>query len=257
MNKLQDKVAIVTGASSGLGFQIAKRYVAEGAKVALCDINLKKAEDAAHELGENAIAVKMDVSNEDAVNNGIDSVADKWGGVDILVSNAGIQIVHPIEEFSYKEWQKMISIHLDGAFLTTKACVKHMYPKKSGSLIYMGSVHSHEASPLKSAYVAAKHGVLGLARVMAKEGAKYNVRSNVICPGFVETPLVKKQIPEQARDLGVSEKEVIERVMLGNTVDKEFTTMDDVADAAVMFAGFETNALTGQSLIISHGWHMK
>ena len=154
MNKLQDKVAIVTGASSGLGFQIAKRYVAEGAKVALCDINLKKAEDAAHELGENAIAVKMDVSNEDAVNNGIDSVADKWGGVDILVSNAGIQIVHPIEEFSYKEWQKMISIHLDGAFLTTKACVKHMYPKKSGSLIYMGSVHRHEASPLKSAYWA-------------------------------------------------------------------------------------------------------
>ncbi len=127
----------------------------------------------------------------------------------------------------------------------------------SGSLIYMGSVHSHEASPLKSAYVAAKHGILGLARVMAKEGAKHGVRSNVICPGFVKTPLVEKQIPEQAKDLGISEEDVVNKIMLGNTVDQEFTTVQDVSDMAIFLAGFDSNALTGQSMLVSHGWVMK
>jgi 3-hydroxybutyrate dehydrogenase len=150
----------------------------------------------------------------------------------------------------------MLAIHLDGAFLTTKACVKHMYPQKSGALIYMGSVHSHEASPLKAAYVAAKHGLLGLARVMAKEGAAHDVRANVICPGFVKTPLVEKQIPEQAKELGISEERVIKEIMLAETVDKEFTTIEDVADVALFLATFKTNALTGQSICVSHGWHM-
>jgi 3-hydroxybutyrate dehydrogenase len=117
-------------------------------------------------------------------------------------------------------------------------------------------VHSYEASPLKSAYVAAKHGILGFARVMAKEGAKHNVRSNVICPGFVLTPLVKKQIPEQAKEFGISEERVVKDIMLGTTVDNEFTTVEDVAEVALELAGFETNALTGQSIVVSHGWHM-
>jgi 3-hydroxybutyrate dehydrogenase len=150
----------------------------------------------------------------------------------------------------------MLAIHLDGAFLTTKACLPHMYKQKSGSIIYMGSVHSKEASPLKSAYVTAKHGLLGLARVVAKEGGAHGVRTNVICPGFVKTPLVEKQIPEQAKSLNISEKEVVERIMLGETVDKEFTTIEDVAEIALLFAAFPTNALTGQSLVVSHGWHM-
>lgn len=257
MKNITDKIVIVTGASSGLGYQISKSFIENGAKVALCDINYDQAKQAATRLGKNAFAIQMDVTSEDAVNHGIQKVAEKWGTIDILVSNAGIQIVHPVEEFSYAEWKKMLAVHLDGAFLTTKACLKYMQKQKSGSLIYMGSVHSHEASPLKSAYVAAKHGILGFARTMAKEGAKYNIRSNVICPGFVDTPLVQKQIPEQAKDLGISEKEVIERIMLGNTVDQTFTTMDDVANAALFFAGFDGNALTGQSLVISHGWHMK
>jgi 3-hydroxybutyrate dehydrogenase len=172
------------------------------------------------------------------------------------VSNAGIQIVHPIEDFPFADWKKMLAIHLDGAFLTTKACVKHMYKRNGGALIYMGSVHSHEASPLKAAYVAAKHGLLGLARVMAKEGAKHNVRANVICPGFVLTPLVEKQIPEQAKELGISEDRVVKEVLLAETVDKEFTTIEDVAEVALFLAAFKTNALTGQSICVSHGWHM-
>ena len=224
----------------------------------IADLNADGAAKAAEELGdkETAIGIAMDVTKEDQVNAGVEQTVKAFGRIDILVSNAGIQIVHPIEEFPFADWKKMLAIHLDGAFLTTKACVKHMYPQKSGALIYMGSVHSHEASPLKAAYVAAKHGLLGLARVMAKEGAAHNVRANVICPGFVKTPLVEKQIPEQAKELGISEERVIKEIMLAETVDKEFTTIEDVADVALFLAAFKTNALTGQSICVSHGWHM-
>lgn len=257
---LENNVAAVTGAGSGIGRQIAITLAAEGVCVGVCDINLDGAKETVETIRRSgngkAIAVEMDVTDEDAVNRGIDRIVEEWGRIDTLMSNAGIQIVHPIEKFPYDDFRKLVAIHLDGAFLTTKAAVRHMYPQGSGSLIYMGSVHSHEASPLKTAYVAAKHGILGLARVMAKEGAEHGVRSNVICPGFVKTPLVEKQIPEQAKDLGIPEQEVIDDVMLGGTVDKQFTTMQDVADVAAFLAGFQSNALTGQSILVSHGWFM-
>jgi 3-hydroxybutyrate dehydrogenase len=198
------------------------------------------------------------VTDEAQVNAGVAEVIRAWGGVDVLVSNAGIQIVHPIEDFAYADWKKMLAIHLDGAFLTTKACLPHMYASgRGGSVIYMGSVHSHLASVLKAPYVTAKHGLMGLSKVVAKEGAKHGVRSNVICPGFVRTPLVDKQIPEQAKTLGITEAEVIRNVMLKDTVDGEFTTVQDVAEVALLFAAFPSNALTGQSLIVSHGWAMQ
>lgn len=256
--QLDGKVALITGAASGIGHAIAKRYVAAGGRVAIADLNVDGAAAAAKELGSDktAIGLAMDVTKEDAVNAGVEQTVKTFGRVDILVSNAGIQIVHPIEEFPFADWKKLLAIHLDGAFLTTKACVKHMYKQKSGALIYMGSVHSHEASPLKTAYVAAKHGILGLARTMAKEGAKYNVRSNVICPGFVLTPLVEKQIPQQAQELGITEERVVKEVMLGETVDKQFTMVEDIAEVALMLAAFKTNALTGESIIVSHGWHI-
>lgn len=258
--KLDKKIAIVTGAASGIGLDIAKRYVAEGAIVAIADLKEDAAKAAAADLTKQgpgkAIGIAMDVTSEDQVNEGVAEVVRQFGTVDVLVSNAGIQIVHRIEDFPYAEWKKLVAIHLDGAFLTTKACLPHMYKQKSGSVIFMGSVHSKEASPLKSAYVAAKHGILGLARTLAKEGGPYNVRSNVICPGFVRTPLVEKQIPEQARTLGISEEDVVKKVMLGNTVDQQFTTVEDVAQVALMLASLETAALTGQSIVVSHGWYM-
>ncbi len=255
---LNGKVAIVTGAASGIGHGIAKRYAAAGARVVIADVRLDAAEKAAREIGgsDSALAVEMDVTSEEAVNDGVQNTVSTFGTVDVLVSNAGVQIVHPVEEFPFADWKKMLAIHLDGAFLTSKACLPHMYKQKSGSIIFMGSVHSKEASPLKSAYVTAKHGLLGLARVIAKEGGAKGVRANVICPGFVRTPLVEMQIPEQAKELGISEKEVVERFMLGDTVDKEFTTIEDVAEIAFLFAAFPTNALTGQSLVVSHGWYM-
>jgi 3-hydroxybutyrate dehydrogenase len=257
---LKGRIAIVTGAAGGIGAAIAERYVQAGAKVAIADLKLDLANATAEKLAASgpgtAMVLAMDVANEEAVNAGVAQVVRAWGGVDILVSNAGIQIVHKVEEFPFADWKKMLAIHLDGAFLTTKACLPHMYKQRRGSIIYMGSVHSKEASPLKAAYVTAKHGLLGLARVVAKEGAEYGVRTNVICPGFVKTPLVEKQIPEQAQTLGISEQEVVERVMLGQTVDKEFTTLEDVAEIAFVLAAFPTNALTGQSALLTHGWHM-
>jgi 3-hydroxybutyrate dehydrogenase len=259
--KLQGKSAIITGAASGIGKDIALVFAHEGCKVAIADLNIAAADATASEIranGGQAIGVAMDVVNEDAVNAGVEATVKAFGGVDILVSNAGIQIVHPVEEFSYADWKKMLAIHLDGAFLTTRACLQHMYKSgRGGSIIYMGSVHSKEASKLKAPYVTAKHGLIGLAKVVAKEGAAHNVRANVICPGFVRTPLVDKQIPEQAKALGISEADVIKNVMLKETVDGQFTTVDDVAQTALFFAAFPTNALTGQSLIVSHGWFME
>jgi len=259
--KLKDKVCIVTGAASGIGKEIALTYAREGARVAIADMNRAAAEAAAAQIesqGQAAMAVAADVTDEAQVNAAVAAVVAKWGGVDVLVSNAGIQIVHPVEDFPFAEWKKMLAIHLDGAFLTTKACLPHMYASgRGGSIIYMGSVHSKEASVLKAPYVTAKHGLLGLAKVIAKEGAKHKVRANVICPGFVRTPLVDKQIPEQSKVLGISEEDVIKKVMLKDTVDGEFTTTQDVAEVALLFASFPTNALTGQSLIVSHGWSME
>ena len=179
--KLVDKVAIVTGAASGLGRAIAVRYAREGAMVAVADLNGQAAEAVAEEIraaGGQAMGVAMDVTSEDAVNAGVAEVVAAYGGVDVLVSNAGVQIVHPLEEFTYAEWRTMMAIHLDGAFLTTKACLPHMYRSgRGGAVIYMGSVHSKLASMLKAPYVTAKHGLIGLAKTIAKEGAAHGVRS--------------------------------------------------------------------------------
>jgi 3-hydroxybutyrate dehydrogenase len=259
--KLKDKTCIITGAASGIGKEIALTFAREGGRIVIADLNKAAADAAAAEIratGASALGIAMDVTDEAQVNTGVDEVVSTWGGVDVLISNAGIQIVHPLEQFPFVDWKKLLAIHLDGAFLTTKACLPHMYASgHGGSVIYMGSVHSKEASVLKAPYVTAKHGLIGLAKVVAKEGAKHGVRANVICPGFVRTRLVEKQIPEQAEALGISEDEVIRKVMLKYTVDGEFTTTRDVAEVALMFASFPSNALTGQSLVVSHGWFMQ
>ena len=258
---LDGKVALITGAASGIGKRIAEIYTEHGAAVAVADLNLGGANAAANELvqrGHRAIGVRMDVTQENEVDDGVARVIAEFGKVDILVSNAGIQIIKPVQEFTLEEWRRMQAIHVDGAFLTTRACIKDMYRRgEGGAIIYMGSVHSHEASKLKAAYVTAKHALLGLARAVAKEGGDKGVRANVICPGFVRTLLVDKQIPEQAANFGISEDEVIRNVMLKDTVDATFTTVDDVANVALFLAAFETNALSGQSLMVSHGWHMQ
>jgi 3-hydroxybutyrate dehydrogenase len=259
--QLKDKVAIITGAASGIGKEIAIEFAREGAKVCIADLSGDAAAATAAEItaaGGTAMGVTMNVTDETQVDAGVAQVVAAYGGVDILISNAGIQIISPLVDFKFEDWRKLMAIHLDGAFLTTRACMRAMIQGgRGGTVLYMGSVHSHEASPLKAPYVAAKHGLIGLAKVVAKEGAKDRIRANVICPGFVRTPLVDKQIPEQAKALGISEADVIKNVMLKETVDGEFTTTQDVAQTAIFLSAFPTNALTGQSITVSHGWHMQ
>ena len=258
--KLREKSALITGAGSGIGKGIAETFAREGASVAIADLNFSAAQAVSKQInsaGGRAIPIQMDVANEDQVNAGFEQVVQDFGGVDVLVSNAGIQIINPIVDFSFSDWRKLVAIHLDGSFLTTRAAMRAMISnRRGGTILYMGSIHSHIASPNKSAYIAAKHGIVGLAKAVAKEGAKHGIRSNVICPGFVRTPLVEKQIPEQAQLLGITEEEVIKNVMLRETVSGEFTSIEDVAATAVFLASFPSNALTGQSIVVSHGHFM-
>jgi 3-hydroxybutyrate dehydrogenase len=258
--RLADRVAIITGGASGIGREIATAFAREGAKVVIADVNLHAAETAAYEINptpHRALGLAMDVSSEEEVEAGMHRVVATLGRLDILVSNAGVQSVAPLVDFELSQWRRLLSIHLDGAFLTTRAALRQMYRQKSGAILYMGSVHSKEASPLKAPYVTAKHGLVGLAKVVAKEGAAHGVKANVICTGFVSTPLVDTQIPEQASALGISEADVVKTIMLKETVDGEFTTSQDVAETAVFLAAFPSNALTGQSVVVSHGWHMQ
>lgn len=259
--RLDGKVAFVTGAASGIGKRIAEVYAEAGATVAVADLNPGGAEAAAAELrarGARALGLAVDVTDEAGVDAAVARTVAELGGLDVLVSNAGIQIVAPLQDFAFADWKKLLAVHLDGAFLTARAAMRQMIASgRGGSMIFMGSVHSKEASVLKAPYVTAKHGLEGLAKVIAKEGAAHGVRANVICPGFVRTPLVDKQIPEQAKALGLSEDDVIRKVMLKETVDGEFTTVDDVAQVALLFAAFPTQALTGQSMVVSHGWFMQ
>src|SRR5579862_1367890 len=254
--QLENKVVVVTGAAGGIGSAIARAFARAGATAVIADLDLAAAEQVAQGLvrdGGRAIAVALDVASEAQVNAAMSGVIDQFGRIDVLVSNAGIQVISPLQALDFADWKRLLAVHLDGAFLTTRAALRQMYSQGGGCIIYIGSVHSKEASVLKAPYVTAKHGLIGLAKVVAKEGAKYGVRANVICPGFVRTPLVEQQIPEQAQSLGISEEEVVRDVMLGETVDGEFTTTQDVAEAALFFASFESNALTGQSIVVSHG----
>jgi 3-hydroxybutyrate dehydrogenase len=252
----------VTGAASGIGRAMAERFASEGASVVIADLEQARPADAAAELAASThgklIGVATDVTNEDSVEACVAQAIRELGGVDILCSNAGNQIIGGVHELAFSDWKKIMAVHLDGAFLTTRACLRHMYSSgRGGSIIYTGSVHSKLASVLKAPYVTAKHGLLGLCKAVAKEGAPYGVRAHVICPGFVRTPLVDKQIPEQARILNIDPQDVIEKVLLKDTVDKQFTSTKEIADAVVFLAEQTTFALTGQSIMLTHGWFME
>jgi 3-hydroxybutyrate dehydrogenase len=242
--RLQGKVALVTGGASGIGHAIAKKFTSEGAHVAIVDLH--------------QTVFQADITDETQVEAAVAAILERYGVIDIVVNNAGIQIISSLDQLSYADWRKILAVHLDGAFLVTRACLRHMYSTgRGGSILFMGSVHSKLASVLKAPYVTAKHGLLGLCKAVAKEGAPHGVRANLICPGFVRTRMVETQIPEQARVLGISEEDVISKVMLKDTVDGQFTTTDEIASAAVFFASAESLAFTGQSINVTHGWFME
>ncbi len=258
---LTGKVALITGAAAGIGRHIAQTYAKAGAIVGVADINFSGAQetvDIITKAGGQALAIDMDVTCENAVNEGVKNLIDRFDNIDILVSNAGIQLIDPINKMSFDNWKKLLATHLDGGFLTTKAAVEHMYKdNRGGTIIYIGSIHAHDASLFKAPYITAKHGLLGLCRAVAKEGAPHNVRSHMISPGFVRTEMVNAQIPLQAKQKGISEEDVINDIMLANTLNKEFTTIEDVSQTALFLAAFPTNVFTGQSINASHGWCMR
>jgi 3-hydroxybutyrate dehydrogenase len=256
------KVVLVTGAASGIGRALAWGFAAQKASVVIADLDHRSCDDTASEIaettGSEVIGITMNVAEEWSVERGFEAALKRFGRIDVLISNAGVQIISGVDQLSFSDWRKVLGVHLDGAFLTTRACLRHMYASgNGGSIIYMGSVHSKTASPLKAPYIAAKHGLIGLCRAIAKEGARHGVRANVICPGFVRTPLVEKQIPEQARLLNLSESDVVRHVMLKDTVDGEFTTVEEITQAALFLASRDSLAITGQSLLVSHGWMME
>lgn len=251
--------ALITGAASGIGKACAIRMAQEGYGVVVADINLRGAETVAGELadaGLQAIAVPMDVSDEKAVEAGFDRMMEVYGSCDLAMSNAGIQIVHPYEEYPFEDWRKMMAIHADGAFLVSRAAYRRMKQSgRGGRIVFTGSVQSFVGSKLKEPYNFAKHGVAGLAKAIAREGAAYGIYTYTICPSFIKTPLVEKQIPEQAASLGITAEEVVKDIMLRDTVDGEFTTVEDVANT-LAFLAKDQGALTGQSLRLTHGWAM-
>lgn len=258
---LGGKSVVVTGAACGIGRTMALFFSRQQAKVCIADLGVEAAEETAaairRETGGVVMAMRMDVSDEAEVNAGMDAAAHRLGGVDVLVSNAGIQALGAIADISFEQWKKVLAVHLDGGFLTTRAALRHMISqRRGGSIILMGSLHSYTASARKGPYVAAKHALVGLCRTVAKEAACHDIRVNAICPGVVRTTLIEKQIPELARELGIPEEDVLQEVFLRNTVDGEFTTEEDLAEVAVFLASFPTKALTGQSICVSHGWHM-
>lgn len=250
---------LITGAASGIGRACTLRMAREGYAVAAADIDLPAAQALAGQLrgeGCDAIAVPMDVSDEAQVEAGFDQMTRAFGGCDLAFSNAGVQIVHPFGEYPFEDWKKMMSIHADGAFLVSRAAFKRMRQSgRGGRIVFTGSVQSFVGSKLKSPYNFVKHGVVGLTKSIACEGAEYGIYAYAICPSFIKTPLVEKQIPEQARDLHISEEEVVKNIMLRSTVDGAFTTVDDVADMLAFLAN-DQGALTGQSLRLTHGWAM-
>ena len=248
--RLENKVAVVTGAASGIGKEIARLFAREGAKVVIADHNARGADETARELGGHVARSASRLTSRTR-RRSMPALPGRWTCSAASISSSQMPACsrsRRSSSSSSRNGVSLLAIHLDGAFLTTRAALRHMYKSdRGGSIIYMGSVHSKEASVLKAPYVTAKHGLIGLAKVVAKEGAPHGVRANVICPGFVRTPLVDRQIPEQARELGISEQEVVRNVMLKETVDGEFTTVDDVAQTALFLAAFGSNALSRSS----------
>jgi 3-hydroxybutyrate dehydrogenase len=253
MADLTEKVAVVTGAASGIGLAIARAFAAQGARVTLADIDAEHGQTLAAEL-PGARFMVADMTNADDCRRLIEGTAAAEGRVDILVNNAGIQHVAPITEFPEAKWRQIMEIMLTAPFLLTQAVLPGMYERKWGRILNIGSVHSLRASAYKAAYVAAKHGLLGLTRVTALEGAPYGVTCNCICPSYVRTALVEKQIADQARIHNIPESEVVEKIMVAEAPIHRLLEPDEVAQMAVYLASDGASGVTGTALSIDCGW---
>mgnify|MGYP001415337705 CR=1 FL=1 len=253
MTILTAKVAVVTGAASGIGLAIARALAEQGARVTLADIDGAGAQAAATQL-PGARSQQVDMADSAACADLIRATLAAEGRIDILVNNAGIQHVAPITEFPAETWERMLAIMLTAPFLLTQAVLPGMYAQNWGRIVNIGSVHSVRASAFKSAYVAAKHGLLGLTRVTALEGAPHGVTCNCICPSYVRTALVEKQIADQARVHGIPEAEVVEKIMVAEAPIHRLLEPGEVAALAVYLCSDAASGITGSAQFIDCGW---
>lgn len=256
--RMKDKAVLITGAASGIGHEMARAFAAEGALVGIADMNLDAAravEDEIRSSGGRAQAIQMDVTIEQVVEQQIGEFAKLHDRLDVLVANAGLQHLDAIADVSFADWKRVLAVHLDGSFLAARSALRHMVPAKRGCILFMGSVHSYMVSEKKGPYAVAKHGIVGLCRSIAKENGRDGIRANTICPGFVRTPLIDRQLPVLARERGITERELIGE-FLRLAVDGEPTTPRELAELAIVLAALPTNVLNGQSIGASHGIHM-
>lgn len=256
---MKNKSAIITGSTSGIGLSLAQHLAKEGCHIMLNGFGERhEIENLQQELSEqNQVRVlysDADMTVPEQIVEMVQSAAEAFGGVDILVNNAGIQHVAPIDEFPIEKWNAIIAINLSAAFHTIRAALPFMKKKKWGRIINIASAHGLVASPYKSAYVAAKHGIVGLTKVVALETARMGITCNAICPGYVKTPLVEGQIKNQAKSRGISEKDVVHDVILESQPSKRFVELDEIGALTVFLAGDAAASITGSSISIDGGW---
>jgi len=254
---LQGKVALVTGAGSGIGRSVALTLARAGAAVSVLDVDRHRAGQVAAEVqgtGRRALAVAADVRNPEAVRQAVDTTVASLGSLDILVNNAGLQYVCPVQDFPEDKWDLLVGVMLTGTFLCTKYALPHMVTRGWGRVVNIASAHGLVASPFKSAYVAAKHGVVGFTKAVALEVAAHGVTVNAVCPAYVRTPLVESQIADQARVHGISENEVVERVLLQPAAVKRMLEPEEVAAFVLYLCSELAGGLTGAAYPLDLGW---
>ncbi|KSU62067.1 3-hydroxybutyrate dehydrogenase [[Bacillus] enclensis] len=254
---INEKVVFITGAARGIGFEIGEHFAMNGAKVVLSDINQEGLDEAVDELkdrGFDAIGIKCDVTSEEEVKAGIDKTVEHFGRIDVLINNAGIQHVAPIEEFPIEKFELLIKIMLTAPFIATKFAFPHMKKQKFGRIINMASINGLIGFAGKAAYNSAKHGVIGLTKVSALEGAEHGITVNAMCPGYVDTPLVRNQLQDISSTRGVPLEKVLEEVIYPLVPQKRLLSVEEIADYTMFLASDKAKGVTGQAVVLDGGY---
>ncbi|MEM5014950.1 3-hydroxybutyrate dehydrogenase [Metabacillus indicus] len=254
---LKDKVVFITGAAQGIGYEVGERFAENGAKVVLTDVNaegVKKAAEQLSQKGYETLGLKCDVTSEEEIKKAIDDTVAHFGAFHILINNAGLQYVSPIEEFPTEKFELLIKIMLTAPFLATKHVFPHMKKQKYGRIINMASINGVIGFAGKAAYNSAKHGVIGLTKVSALEGAAEGITVNALCPGYVDTPLVRNQLQDLAKTRNVELEKVLEEVIYPLVPQKRLLSVDEIADYAVFLASEKAKGVTGQAVLLDGGY---